>query len=57
VQIITDPGGQLVEEHTYHKIRNGTFTYDLSRFPRGRFYLRALINGEEKFKKRIRLKE
>lgn len=57
VQIVTDPGNEVVEEHSYPKLKEGMFTYDLSRFPKGRFYLRALVNGEEKFKKRIRLKE
>ncbi|MBF9252693.1 peptide-N-glycosidase [Pontibacter sp. 172403-2] len=57
VQIITDPGDTLVEEHHYPQLKEGVFTYDLSRFPKGRFYLKVLVNGEEKFKKRIRLKE
>lgn len=57
VQLVTDPGDKVVEEHTYFGLQEGVFTYDLSRFPKGRFYLRVLIKGEEKFKKRIRLKE
>lgn len=57
VQIVTDPGDKVVEEHTYSDLTEGVFTYDLSRFPKSRFYLKVLINGEEKFKKRIRLKE
>lgn len=57
VQIVTDPGDKIVEAHTYNDLTEGVFTYDLSRFPKGRFYLKVLINGEEKFKKRIRLKE
>lgn len=57
VQLITDPGDTIVEEHIYHQLKEGLFTYDLSRFPKGRFYLKVLINGKEEFKKRIRLKE
>ncbi|WP_419803346.1 peptide-N-glycosidase F-related protein [Mucilaginibacter sp.] len=57
VQIITDPGDKMVEEHDYPQLKEGLFTYDLSRFPKGRFYLKVLVNGTEKFKKRIRLKE
>lgn len=57
VQIVTDPGDEVVEEHKYDQLKEGVFTYDLSRFPKGRFYLKVLINGQEKFKKRIRLKE
>lgn len=57
VQIVTDPGDKVVEEHKYLQMKEGMFTYDLSRFPKGRFYLKVFIKGEEKFKKRIRLKE
>ncbi|GGK78710.1 peptide-N-glycosidase F-related protein [Rufibacter glacialis] len=57
VQIVTDPGNVVVHEQTYKQIREGIFTYDLSHHPKGRFYLKVLIGGEEKFKKRIRLKE
>lgn len=57
VQLVTDPGGQVVEEHRYFGLKEGMFTYDLSRFPKGRFYLKVLIRGQEAFKKRIRLKE
>ncbi len=57
VQLVTDPGEEVVEEHAYYNLQDGIFIYDLSRFPKGRFYLRVLINGEEKFKKRVRLKE
>ena len=57
VQLVTDPGDSLVEEHKYYRLIEGSFTYDLSRFPKGRFYLKVFINGGEQFKKRIRLKE
>ncbi|HET7897655.1 MAG TPA: hypothetical protein VFL47_08295, partial [Flavisolibacter sp.] len=57
VQLVTDPGDTIVEEHRYHQLKEGVFTYDLSRFSKGRFYLKVLINGQEQFKKRIRLKE
>jgi hypothetical protein len=57
VQLVTDPGNAVVEEHRYPQLKEGTFTYDLSRFPKGRFYLKVLVNSHEKFKKRIRLKE
>jgi hypothetical protein len=57
VQIVTDPGEILVEEHKYSSLKEGIFTYDLSRLQKGRYYLRVSIKGEERFKKRIRLKE
>ncbi|WP_242921214.1 peptide-N-glycosidase F-related protein [Pontibacter liquoris] len=57
VQLVADPGDAVVEEHRYPHLKEGVFTYDLSRFPKGRFFLKVLVNGQEKFKKRIRLKE
>jgi hypothetical protein len=57
VQLVTDPGGEVVEEQVYKQLKEGVFTYDLSHRPKGRFYFRVLVDGEEKFKKRIRLKE
>ncbi|TPE43909.1 peptide-N-glycosidase F-related protein [Pontibacter mangrovi] len=57
VQIVTDPGDEVVLDQKYKQIKEGTFTYDLSHRPKGRFYLKVFVDGEEKFKKRIRLKE
>jgi hypothetical protein len=57
VEIVTDPGDELVEVYKYPKLKAGSFTYDLSRLPKGRYYLKVKVNGNEKFKKRIRLKE
>ncbi len=57
VKIITDPGDRVVEEHSYKSIKEGVFAYDLSRLPKGRFYLKVYIDGKEEYTKRIRLKE
>lgn len=57
VRLVTDPDGKTVEEHHYTQLKEGIFSYDLSRYPKGRFYLKLMINGTEKFNKRIRLKE
>lgn len=57
VKLVTDADAKVVEEHKYIQLKEGKFTYDLSRFPKGRFYLKVFINGQEKFNKRIRLKE
>ena len=57
VQIISDPGDLLVEEHHYPELKEGIFTYNLDRFPKSRYYIKVFVNGAEKFKKRIRLKE
>lgn len=57
VQIITDEGNILVEEHQYKNLKEGVFTYDLSYRPAQRYYLKVLINGEVKYNKRIRVIE
>lgn len=57
VKLVTDPGGIVVEEHIYKDLKEGIFTYDLTRYPKGRFYLKVIINGEEKFNKRVRYRE
>ncbi|HWI92900.1 MAG TPA: peptide-N-glycosidase F-related protein [Flavisolibacter sp.] len=55
VQIITDEGAKLVEEHQYKNLKEGIFTYDLAYRPAQRYYLKVFINGELKFNKRIRV--
>jgi hypothetical protein len=55
VQIITDDGGKLVEEHHYNNVSQGNFTYDLSYRPAQRYYLKVFVDGEQKFNKRIRV--
>ena len=57
VQIITDEGLKLVEEHQYKNLKEGLFTYDLSYRPAQRYYLKVFINGELKYNKRIRVVE
>ena len=55
VQIMTDEGAQLVEEHRYTNLKEGNFTFDLSYRPAQRYYLKVFTNGELKFNKRIRV--
>lgn len=57
VRLVTDPLSKIVEEHHYTQLKEGIFTYDLKRYPKGRFYLKVIVNGEEKFNKRIRYNE
>jgi hypothetical protein len=57
VRLVTDPVGKIVEEHHYSQLKEAIITYDLKRYPKGRFYLKVIINGEEKFNKRIRYNE
>lgn len=55
VQIITDDGAILIEDHMYKNLKAGTFTYDLSYRPVQRYYLKVFLNGELKYNKRIRV--
>jgi hypothetical protein len=57
VQLITDPGAAIVEEHIYNDLKEGTFIYDLGHYPKGRFYLKVFADGKEQFTKRIRYRE
>lgn len=55
VQIITDEGGILVEEHNYKKIKEAVFNYDLSYRPAQRYYVKVFVNGVLKYNKRLRV--
>lgn len=55
VQIITDDGAILIEDHLYKNLKAGTFTYDFSYRPAQRYYLKVFLNGELKYNKRIRV--
>lgn len=55
VQIITDEGNHLVEEHQYKNIKQAVFTYDLSYRPAQRYYLKVFIDKKQIFNKRIRV--
>lgn len=55
VQIITDEGQKLVEEHLYKNLKEGSFTYDMSYLPAQRYYVKVFVNGELKFNKRLRV--
>jgi hypothetical protein len=48
VQIVTDEGNLLVEEHQYKNLKEGVFTYDLSYRPAQRYYLKVFIKGRIK---------
>jgi hypothetical protein len=48
---------KIVETHTYLNFKKGIFTYDLSYLPKMRYYIKVVIDGNEVFKNRIRLKE
>lgn len=57
VQLISDPGAEVVEAHYYKDLKQGRFTYNLSQYPPGRFFLKVLIEGKEVFTKRVRYGE
>ncbi|SNY94879.1 peptide-N-glycosidase F-related protein [Flagellimonas pacifica] len=48
---------KIMESHTYHTLKQGLFTYELSYLPKKRYYFKVVIDGKEVYKNRIRLKE
>ncbi len=54
VKLVKDPGNEVVEERCYPDLRDGVFTFDLTRFPYGRFFLEVHRDGTQIFKRRIR---
>lgn len=57
VRLVHDPGGDIAEEHRYIQLKEGVFTYDLRRFPYGRFYVKVIVDEKEIFNKRVRYVE
>ena len=57
VQLVADPGGKVLEEHRYNKLKQGIFTFNLEHYSKGRFYLKVFVDGKQEFNKRIRFKE
>ena len=57
VQLVADPGGKILEEHKYTKLKQGIFTFNLEHYVKGRFYMKVFVDGEQKFNKRIRFRE
>ncbi len=57
VELVADPGGNVVEQYTYRDTKEAKITYDLSKYPKGRFFLKVYVNDALKFSKRVRLKE
>jgi hypothetical protein len=54
MKLISDPEGEVLEEHLYPNLRQGVFRYDLYPYPHGRYYLKLFSEGNEIFNKRIR---
>ena len=57
VRLVADPGGHVVEEHRYFNLKSGNFTYDLTHYPAGRFYLKVFVGDNEVYNKRVRYGE
>lgn len=55
VKLVTDPGGDTIEEHVYESLKEGIFTYDLSYRPAQRYYLKVYADGKLVYNKRIRV--
>ncbi|MCH5600322.1 hypothetical protein [Niabella ginsengisoli] len=57
VQIITDEGAILVEEHHYKNLKEGVFSYDMSYRSAQRYYIKVFVDGKLQFNKRLRVVE
>ncbi|MBX3254105.1 MAG: hypothetical protein KF862_08195 [Chitinophagaceae bacterium] len=55
VKLVTDPGGETIEEHVYESLKEGIFTYDLSYRPAQRYYLKVFADGKLVYNKRVRV--
>ena len=55
VQLVTDPGNEVIEEHVYEALKEAAFTYDLSYRPAQRYYLKVYVGGKLVFNKRVRV--
>ncbi|MCC7524354.1 MAG: hypothetical protein IT250_06005 [Chitinophagaceae bacterium] len=55
VQLVTDPGSEVVETHEYEMLKEGIFTYDLSYRPPQRYYVKVYVGGKLVFNKRLRV--
>ncbi|GAB3651678.1 hypothetical protein GCM10028791_20800 [Echinicola sediminis] len=57
IKLVKDPGGEIVEEHTYKDFKEGKLTFDLSRYPKSRYFFRVFVNDKVVYNKRVRVKE
>ncbi|MDO6440004.1 peptide-N-glycosidase F-related protein [Cyclobacterium sp. 1_MG-2023] len=57
IKLIRDPGGEVVEEHLYRDFKEGRLTFDLSRYPKSRYFFRVFVNDKVVYNKRLRVKE
>lgn len=57
VDLVADPGGSVVESFLYKNTKSASIRYDLSKYPKGRFYMKVYVNGKMMYSKRVRLKE
>lgn len=55
VRFISDPGNQLVEEHTYENLKEAVLSYDMSYLPAQRYYVQVFVKGKQVFNKRLRI--
>lgn len=55
VQIVADPGGEIIKEYVYEDLKEGIFNYDLTDRGKQRYYMKLFIEGELMFNKRLRV--
>ncbi|WP_339925759.1 peptide-N-glycosidase F-related protein [uncultured Cyclobacterium sp.] len=57
IKLVKDPGGEVVEEHHYSNFKEGRLTFDLSRYPKSRYFFRVFVKDKVVYNKRVRVKE
>jgi len=57
IKLINDPRGEVVEEHHYRNFKEGRLTFDLSRYPKSRYFFRVFVKDKVVYNKRVRVKE
>ncbi|MBI9064831.1 MAG: peptide-N-glycosidase, partial [Marinilabiliaceae bacterium] len=53
IEVIVMTLGVPVEKHYYSNVNGGTFHYDISHLPNGRYIVEVLIDGKREYKARI----
>ncbi len=56
MQVLITVDGTVWEKHEYHKMKNGSFSYNLTNLPKGRIVVEVKMDGISKFKGRINKK-
>ncbi|WP_186757446.1 peptide-N-glycosidase F-related protein [Echinicola salinicaeni] len=57
IKLVKDPGGMVVEEHTYRDFQEGKITFDLSNYSKSRYFFQVFVKDKMIYNKRLRVSE